>query len=106
MTTEQNADSVPIRAITMGEEVLTWNVFRGDREGELVREWTPEMQAWHDSFYGGQPRCTGETYNVNPDAPEEGTDIHHESLCPAHPDAKPGGLLDEIRQAESQIGTE
>lgn len=29
--------------------------------------------------------CTGERYLVNPDAPEEGTDIHHEGPCPVHP---------------------
>lgn len=31
--------------------------------------------------------CTGTIYAVNPDAPEEGTDIRHEAYCPAHPDA-------------------
>lgn len=29
--------------------------------------------------------CTGHTYPINPDAPEEGTDIHHDQPCPAHP---------------------
>lgn len=32
--------------------------------------------------------CTGERYLVNPDAPEEGTDVHHGgNECPVHPDA-------------------
>lgn len=28
--------------------------------------------------------CTGTTYPVNPDAPEEGDDLHHAGLCPEH----------------------
>lgn len=31
------------------------------------------------------PRCSGARYLVNPDAPEEGTDVHHDGPCPAHP---------------------
>lgn len=35
------------------------------------------------------PACTGTSYPVNPDFPEEGLDVHHEGPCPAHPDATP-----------------
>lgn len=31
--------------------------------------------------------CTGTSYLVNPDHPEEGSDVHHAGPCPAHPDA-------------------
>lgn len=30
-------------------------------------------------------QCTGERYHVNPDYPDEGTDIHHDGDCPIHP---------------------
>jgi hypothetical protein len=36
-------------------------------------------------------RCTGYRYEITGGAPEEGTDIHHERPCPAHPDAVPCG---------------
>lgn len=31
-----------------------------------------------------QPVCTGQRYDVNPDAPDEGTDLRHDEPCPAH----------------------
>lgn len=30
--------------------------------------------------------CTGTRYHVNPDAPDEGTDIRHDGPCPVHPE--------------------
>lgn len=32
------------------------------------------------------PACTGQRYDVNPDAPEEGTDVRHDTPCPVHVD--------------------
>lgn len=40
-------------------------------------------QAAHKRW--GADACSGVAYLVNPDAPDEGTDIHHEVPCPVHP---------------------
>jgi hypothetical protein len=33
--------------------------------------------------------CTGHRYPINPDAPEEGTDVRHDVECPVHPELVP-----------------
>lgn len=44
-------------------------------------------------------QCTGTRYAVNPDAPEEGTDVLHAEPCPEHPDA---WLAEDMRHAPSE----
>lgn len=53
------------------------------------------------------PGCTGHRYAVNPDAPDEGTDIRHDGPCPTHDEADPGTirafeLIDQIEATARQ----
>jgi hypothetical protein len=45
--------------------------------------------------------CTGTVYDVNPDAPEEGTDVHHDGPCPEHAEVAPViSLADRAKAAD------
>lgn len=44
---------------------------------------TVHYQYGHPTYHIA-PDCTGTTYPVNPDCPEEGSDIRHDGPCTAH----------------------
>lgn len=51
-------------------------------DGTYSLDELPEALAWLRSELAP---CTGTRYAINPDAPEEGSDIRHDTECPAHP---------------------
>lgn len=83
----QREHAMAARADALAEpnaEVLLngWCVGRTEYDPKVG---TVLVMTWHDP--AGCEHCTGVPYAVNPDAPEEGHDIRHNSYCPVHPDA-------------------
>lgn len=51
---------------------------------ERLLELSPALEELRDRI--GRALCSGQPYPVNPDVPEEGSDLRHDGPCAAHPD--------------------
>lgn len=64
--------------------------------------WRPPSPAL--AHHGRVDECTGQTYDVNPDAPEEGTDVVHDAPCPTHRIPATAGWLATLPKPTKRLG--
>lgn len=69
-------------------------------------QWRPPTNSPHLArlLADNAAKCTGQSYDVNPDAPEEGADVAHDAPCPTHPIPATAGWLATLPKPTKRRG--